>query len=343
MDARSSGGLGYGPFAPPAKSRAPRPLTSRDPLWVEVRRAGEMRALADPWRQLVERALAPSVFAEPGFLLPAFQHIPEGRHAAILCVWQGSPQNGALRGLFPVVAPRLSAAGRDIRIWRPPFSFADAVLVDKDSAEAVLEAALAELAGRGAAAGLLLPQVPLQGPFAAALRAVARRTQRPLDVLRPDERPAAVDRAEPPVEPDRQWRRLRAFGEARIERAREPRPVRDAVEEFLAVEASARGNAALIQDVGTASFVRTMTRELAGAGAAASTSCGSAASRSRRRSSSKAHTALGCGEPPATGASPLMRPMRCSRSNSRGPGATKPVWRSGTPVGFGTIRCSNSL
>jgi hypothetical protein len=136
-------------------------------------------------------------------------------------------------------------------------------LVDKDSAEAVLEAALAELAGRGAAAGLLLPQVPLQGPFAAALRAVARRTQRPLDVLRPDERPAAVDRAEPPVEPDRQWRRLRAFGEARIERAREPRPVRDAVEEFLAVEASARGNAALIQDVGTASFVRTMTRELA--------------------------------------------------------------------------------
>jgi Acetyltransferase (GNAT) domain len=64
-------------------------------------------------------------------------------------------------------------------------------------------------------------------------------------------------------DPEDQRRRLSALGEVRIERAREPRSVRDAVEEFLALEASGSGRAALIQDVGAATFVRTMTRDLA--------------------------------------------------------------------------------
>lgn len=270
MDARSSSGLGYGPVSAPVQSRAAWPPKSEGPLWVEVRRAGEMRAVADAWRQLLAHALEPSVFAEPDFLLPALQHIPEGRHVAVLCVWQGPPQYGVLRGLFPVVGPRLSVAARDIRIWQPPFSSANAALIDGGTAEAVLEAALAELADRGAAAGLLFSQVPLQGPFAAALQALARRTQRPLDVLGPNEEsvdgpwPAdsAGDGSGLPLAPDR-LQRLSALGEVRIERTQEPRPVRDAVEEFFVLEASAQGGSALIQDVGTASFVRTMTRELA--------------------------------------------------------------------------------
>lgn len=221
-----------------------------------------MRAVADAWRGLVARAIEPSVFAEPGFLLPAFQHLPEGRHVAVVCVWQGEPQDGALRGLLPTTTPRFADPGRIARVWRPPFSFALPALIDGTCLEPALDAALAEL-GRQGVERVLFPRVPLQGPFAAALRTVSQRTGRRLERVEPGDRRAGLGQASPPAEPDRLRENLSAFGEVRIDRMREPRPVRDAVEEFLVLEASARGSAALIQDVGTATFVRTMTREMA--------------------------------------------------------------------------------
>jgi len=268
MDARSPDGLGYGSFSASVKGLSPRLPRIEGPLCVEIRRAGDMRAVTDAWRHLMPRALEPSVFAEPGFLLPALQHLPEGPHVAMLCVWQGPPEKSMLRGLFPVLAPRLSFAGRDVRIWRPPLSFGNPALVDGDFADAVLEALVADLSDRGAAR-LLFPQVPLQGNFAAVLRAFARRPQRPLEILELNDSlqdgptAEALDRPGPRIGSDRLWERLSERGEVRIERAQEARAVRDAVEEFLVLEALARGSAALIRDVGTASFVRTMTRELA--------------------------------------------------------------------------------
>jgi CelD/BcsL family acetyltransferase involved in cellulose biosynthesis len=264
MDTRSSDGLRAGPFPAPRTTSVPRTPDDREPITLEVRQPAAMRAVVDAWRRLAERALEPNVFAEPGYLLPALQHLTAGRDVAILCAWQGPPQDGRLRGLVPIVTPRLAAlAGRAVRLWRPPLSCGPAALVDETCPEAVLEAVLAELADRGAA-GLLFPQLPLQGPTAAALRAVAGRAQRALGVLTPNKA------ANPPpggpgagFDPEDQHRRLSAMGEVRIERAQEPRSVRDAVEEFLALEASGSGRAALIQDVGAATFVRTMTRDLA--------------------------------------------------------------------------------
>ena len=120
MDARSSDGLGCASLAAHTRSRVPPPKRE-GPLFADIRRAGEMHAVVDAWHELAKRALEPSLFAEPGFLLPALQHIPEGRHVAVLCAWQGAPQTGALRGLFPVLAPRFSTTGRDLRVWQPPF------------------------------------------------------------------------------------------------------------------------------------------------------------------------------------------------------------------------------
>ena len=246
MDARSPDGLGYGPVSAPAKGVSPRLPRTEGPLCVEIRRAGDMRAVTDAWRHLLPRALEPSVFAEPGFLLPALQHFPEGRHVAMLCVWQGPPETSVLRGLFPVLAPRLSLAGRDVRIWQPPFSFGNAALVNEEFADAVLEAVLADLSDRGAAR-LLFAQVPLQGTLAAALRALNRRLQRPLEILDRDDSPQdgpaaeALDSHSPRIGSDRLWERLSEHGEVRIERAQEARAVRDAVEEFLVLEALARG------------------------------------------------------------------------------------------------------
>src|SRR5215207_10123822 len=118
-----------------------------------------------------------------------------------------------------------------------------------------------------APAGLLFSQLPLHGPMAAAPRVVAGRTQRLLEILTPGDaaKPANPDSEETGAsfDPEDQRRRLSALGEIRIERAQEPRSVRDAIEEFLVLEALERGRTALVQDVGTATFVRTMTHELA--------------------------------------------------------------------------------
>jgi hypothetical protein len=168
MDARSSDGLGFGPFTAPRTTSVPRTPDDREPIALEVRQPTAMRAVVDAWRRLADRALEPTVFAEPGYLLPALQHLPAGRDVAILCAWQGPPQGGRLCGLVPVVTPRLALAGRAVRLWRPPLSCGPAALVDEACPEAVLEAVLAELTDRGAA-GLLFPQLPLQGPTAAAL------------------------------------------------------------------------------------------------------------------------------------------------------------------------------
>jgi hypothetical protein len=95
MDARSSDGLGFGPFTAPRTTSVPRTPDDREPIALEVRQPTAMRAVVDAWRRLADRALEPTAFAEPGYLLPALQHLPAGRDVAILCAWQGPPQGGS--------------------------------------------------------------------------------------------------------------------------------------------------------------------------------------------------------------------------------------------------------
>jgi hypothetical protein len=265
MDARSSDHLGAGPLFPPVVGmrRLPRMTGREAALEVEIRRPGEMRDIVDPWRRLARNPLEPNLFADPDYLLPALQHLPAGRQSFVVCVWQGQAQGGILRGLVPVVGGRSFMASRDLRVWQPAFADAGACLLARETAEEAIEAVLADLAGRGTGAGLLFPQLAPDGPTAAVLRAVARRTQRRLDVLEPPEAPATVFSVPDPAATAQAQRSFGGQEDVRIERARDPRAVRNAVEEFLALQASGEGDRALIRDVGTASFIRTMTRQMA--------------------------------------------------------------------------------
>jgi CelD/BcsL family acetyltransferase involved in cellulose biosynthesis len=224
-----------------------------------------LRAQVGAWRALAERAVEPNVFAEPECLLPALKHLPDGRRAALLLVWRGA----ALAALWPVLRPRVPLAPGMLRAWRPAHLACGVPLLDRDAPEAALEQALGFLAGTGSRyGGVSFPDVAEDGAFADALRAAALRSRRVLTCLRVQERahlagePASLllRGARP------QARRVEGLGEVRLERARDPAAVRDAVEELLVLDAlgARRGGApALLQDPGAASFLRTMSRDLA--------------------------------------------------------------------------------
>jgi Acetyltransferase (GNAT) domain len=160
-----------------------------------------------------------------------------------------------LRGLFPVLMPRLPFAPGEVRLWRPPgFPIAPA-LVDRDYAEAVFDAALSFCASRGArCSSFVLAGVSGDGPLAAAIRGGGHRSE----ALSPPPLRASAEDHEPKCAGPAATRAL--------DRARTPAQVRDAVETFLVLDAAAarhRGEPALIEDAGRASFIRTMTRQLA--------------------------------------------------------------------------------
>lgn len=251
--------------APPffgTASLAPRPAIRAKPAWiadggceVELRSAAEAAAEIDAWRSLARRAFQPSLFAEPELLLAALQHLPGGRQVSLLLVWRAAKDGRVLLGLFPVVLPRVPLVPGELWLWRPePFPVAPA-LVDSDHAEAVLRAVLSFCAARGPRwASLALPALPADGGLSRAASGVERRAREraslsPLLVMAAGGAPAR--------RPDRR---------SPVARARLPAQLRDAVETFLLLEAAgakARGRAALIQDCGAASFLRSATRQLA--------------------------------------------------------------------------------
>jgi hypothetical protein len=272
---------------PARQSRLAAPATTGGDgaFHVEMRRLGELKGLAEDWAGLAERALERNIFAEPVFALMAAQHVAEAREVMAVLVWQrgrGADAPPRLMGLFPVIWPRLPLLPGIVRGWRPPLSGLGTPLVDHGSAELVIEAFLAFLRSQGPrAAAMLFPTIPTDGAFARALDVVMRRGghgQRRFDAHRRAVlRATAVDRKVEPAtltakkskELRRQLRRLGEHGPVDVLSARDPMAVRNAVELFLTLEASgwkrARGTA-LLQNAGSAAFVRAMTRLLARAG-----------------------------------------------------------------------------
>jgi CelD/BcsL family acetyltransferase involved in cellulose biosynthesis len=138
-------------------------------LRAEWRGLSALGAVAGPWRALAERALERNVFYEPAFMTAAAPVF--GADAGAVLVWSAA---GQLLGLFPSRIGR--ERGRPFAMaigWTHPFAPLGTPLVDRDAAEAAIAAWLDRLAGDPAMPGLLLlPLVPEQGPFAAALDAV---------------------------------------------------------------------------------------------------------------------------------------------------------------------------
>ncbi len=248
---------------------------------VEIRTAADMGPELAAWRDLARRAVEANVFAEPELVLAGIQHLPEGRGVMLLLVWEGAASTldgGVLQGVFPVVMPRLGAA-RQVRIWCPVSGSPGIPLVDQKAPAEVIEAALAYLAVHFPRfTGLAFSHVPTDGTFASALRSVATRTRRELQPSATHRRHVLVKASEGKGEPVRRRivndlragrQRMSLLGDVEMDHARTARWVRDAVEEFLvldAVEAAGEGKRALLQTSGMASFIRVATRQLAHAG-----------------------------------------------------------------------------
>ncbi len=221
-----------------------------DSFAVEWRRLAELADITDEWRELAARALVPNVFYEPTFALAAVP--PFGRDAGALLVWSGAPPRRLL-GFFPA---RVETRRYGLRLpvligWTHPFAPLGVPLVEREAAEPVIAAWLAHLAGSERLPGLLLlPFVPEDGAFAAALSAVIRRAQMPTAefnrhlraLLAPQGgRSGYVERALGPRkfrELRRTARRLSEAGAPLFVAATESVPVAAALEDFLVLEAS---------------------------------------------------------------------------------------------------------
>lgn len=246
-------------------------LAPRAGLVIERRSAEALAQIAPAWADLAARALEPNIFADPAFVRPALAHLPEGRDVELLCLWR----DGRLVGAMPARTRHAPWRGRQVGVWRPPLSSLGHPLVDPDGAERTIEDLLAHLAAD--ATSLVLPQVPVDGPFAAALARVAARTGRTVAAFdiheravldaRGAQRAADLDiRGRTLKELRRQGRRLADLGPVRVEQAAAPDAVAAAIDDFLALEASGwkggRGTA-LAQAPGQAALMRAASAELA--------------------------------------------------------------------------------
>ncbi|MFC7396179.1 GNAT family N-acetyltransferase [Chelatococcus sp. GCM10030263] len=244
---------------------------------VEQRPLRAMAELEAAWTDLASRVLEPNPFYEYAFAAGGGQHLPEGRHVTAVLVWTGNGVTRRLVGFFPVLLPRHSWLAAPARLWRPSLVPLGVPLVDREQAAGVVGAFLDHLTRRGTrAAGVLFPVVAEEDAFAATLTEVARARQFAMRhfarhkraVLRAsaDAGFISLRSARKVKELRRQLRRLGEIGQVSFTHARQPQAVREAVEYFLALEASgwkAAAGTALLQQPGAAAFVRTMTRRLA--------------------------------------------------------------------------------
>jgi CelD/BcsL family acetyltransferase involved in cellulose biosynthesis len=145
----------------------------RQTFQAEWRTLSSLAAIADEWRELASRAIEPNVFYEPSFALAAGPVFGTDTRAVLV-----RTAAGKLVGLFPGHPGRLMVAG-----WIHHYAPLGVPLVDRTDPEAIIAAYLDHLDRDPAMPGqLLLPYLPEQGAFAAALDAVltrdGRRSQR---------------------------------------------------------------------------------------------------------------------------------------------------------------------
>jgi CelD/BcsL family acetyltransferase involved in cellulose biosynthesis len=219
-------------------------------ITVEWRGLAELEPIVAEWRALAARALEPNVFYEPAFALAAAPVF--GRDAGAVLVWSGE-NPPRLLGFFPGRIER-RRYGLKLPILvglTHPYGPLGVPLVEREAAAPVIAAYLAHLAADPALPGLLLlPFLPADGPFAAALDAILRRAQMPAAdfnrhqraLLAPTgERQLYVEQAigqHQHKELRRHLRRLSDSGAVLFTAAKESTAVAGALEEFLRLEAS---------------------------------------------------------------------------------------------------------
>ena len=251
---------------PARLSAAPAPASAR------LLTLRELQEDLPDWRALARNTLEPNIHLEPEFLLAHLAHLNDARDIQFLCVFAGIPEK--LAGLFALKPRGRSFTPGFARGWKSKFASLGVPLVDASQAAAVIDAFLDALADQpGAKAGLLLPFIPLAGPFAALLAERLAARGAALTVASAHERavfkPGSGANALP-AKHAREWRRLEkklaAQGPVKLASAESPAEIRAAVERFLVIETRGwklRAGTTLLQDPGRAAFLRALARGLA--------------------------------------------------------------------------------
>lgn len=234
--------------AMPEREEAPR----------RPRRSG--RALPQPglmpaWRRLAAEATEGNPFFAPTVLEAAIRTLAPPSVAIALA----EDDAGRLLALAPVVPVRLGRLARAVSVWTHLYGPLGTPLVDPADPEAAIARLIAAMEGpRRGRRILVFPDLPLDGPVAAALARHAARAGRPVAHIGGHERavlrPASLGgdlRSLLPAklrkELGRQLRRLGDLGPVEFATATMPAELPAALERFLALEASgwkgARGTA----------------------------------------------------------------------------------------------------
>ncbi len=230
---------------------------------------------------LTNRALEPNVFFSGRFLAPAMPRL-EDRVIRLMLMRDETDTHSRMRLMLPfsVERPGFSVGASIIRAWANPFGPLGTPLLDRENAAETLDNML-EALGRpqtGLPGILVLPDMRLNGPVAALIRAVAAGRNLSVAVTDELERPfleSPLDAEEylaKSVSPHhrremrRQWRRLSEHGELTYMVARQPDEIRYHLEEFLTLEDSGwkgRRKSAMVADRYRAAFAREAINGLA--------------------------------------------------------------------------------
>ena len=270
--------------ARPRLKIVPRPavdqLTADQGLTIECLDWEQASLRLDDWLALARECHENNVFLEPGFALSAAQHYPPAHRPLFLFVSEaGAPQQtGRLVAIFAITRPTGLAAAT-VKLWRPPEMPQPNPLVHRDHGVDILAAVLNWLGNEfPATRSMLWPAIRTGGPISTLLRECAH--SRNLDLCQFDLRGRAILVKDKTVrqrlaesvsskrakELRRLQRRLGEMGTLSYRSAVNGADIRNATEEFLALEAKGwkgRHGAAMLADPSLATFARTMARRFA--------------------------------------------------------------------------------
>lgn len=203
------------------------------------------------WRDLGARALEPNLFCEPEFVLCAANHLAQRRPPRLLFIFDDRDKaSPSLIAVAPLLMPAMAFG--EARIWATEHMMRATPLIDRARADIAIGSMLDALRDKpGRATALSLPRLAEGSAFAQAVRRAAAIGGRRILGVEASQRPIARSACSdaPPG--------------ARIAVARKQRAVREAVEEFLALEAFGRGGEALLMSPAASAFLRVITRSLA--------------------------------------------------------------------------------